>query len=143
MQGWTVSTDQSIGKVQRSDVETLLVSGTLDGSTPMQYPRDELLPYLSKGHQVIIGDQAHTETFWHSQPLARARLLNTFFDTGEVDDSLFQYQAPVFDVDTSWSGLAKMVLAAVVIVLGILLLLIVVLARRFSRKFWVNKMVDV
>lgn len=56
------------------DVETLLVSGTLDGSTPLQYARDERMPHLSNGHHVIIKDQAHTETFWHSQSkLARAR----------------------------------------------------------------------
>jgi hypothetical protein len=143
MQGWTVTSDQSVGEVQDSDVETLLVSGTLDGSTPMQYARDELMPHLSRGHQVIIKEQAHTETFWHSQPEARARLLNTFFDTGEVDDSLFQYQAPVFEVDVSWSDLAKIMLAVTVLVLVALLLLIVVLAGKLSRKLTTNKKINV
>lgn len=101
MQGWTATSDKSVGEVPDSDIETLLVSGSLDGSTPLQYARDELVPHLSKGHQVIIKEQAHTEIFWFSQPEARARLLNAFFDTGDVDDSLFQYQAPVFEVSTS------------------------------------------
>ena len=77
--GWPATDDQSVGEVPDSDVETLLISGTLDGSTPMQHARDELMPHLSQGHQVFIEDQAHTETFWHSQPQARAQLLNTFF----------------------------------------------------------------
>lgn len=134
MQGWTVTSDQSVGEVQDSDIETLLVSGALDGSTPFKYARDELLPHLGKGHQVIIKDQAHTETFWHSQPEARARLINTFFDTGEVDDSLFQYQAPVFKVDFSWSDLAKILLALSVFLFIALLLFVVVFAHKQIRK---------
>lgn len=143
MQGWTVTTDQSIGVVEDSDVETLLVSGTLDGSTPMQYARDELMPHLSKGHHVIIKDQAHTETFWHSQPEARARLLNTFFDTGEVDDSLFQYQAPAFEIGIGWSGLAKILLVMIVLIACVLLLLVVVIARKLGRKYTANRKVEV
>ena len=115
MQGWPPSTDQSYGDVQYSDIETLLISGSIDGSTPMQFARDELLPRLPNGHQVILADQGHTETFWNSQPQARARLLNTFLDSGRVDDSLYEYQALVFDVGWSWGRLAKTLLAALVL----------------------------
>ena len=133
MQGWPATSDQSVAKVQDSDIETLLVSGTLDGSTPMRYARDELLPHLSNGQHVVLKDQGHTETFWNSQPQARAQLLNTYFDTGRVDDSLYQYQAPVFDVDKSWGGMAKMLLAVSVLLLGIVVLLAVVIVRKIRR----------
>lgn len=138
MQGWTTTSDQSVGEVQDSNIETLLISGALDGSTPFQYARDELMPQLSKGHHVIIKDQAHTETFWFSQPEARAHLLNTFFDSGKVDDSLFVYQAPVFEVDTGWSDLAKLILAVTVFVSIALLLVIVVIARKLHTKLTSN-----
>lgn len=111
MQGWPVTSDLSYSEVQDSDIETLLVSGTLDGSTPMRYARDELLPHLTSGHHVTLKDLGHTETFWNSQSQARARLLNTFFDTGRVDESLYLYQAPVFAVEKSWGGIAKTLLA--------------------------------
>jgi pimeloyl-ACP methyl ester carboxylesterase len=133
--GWPSTDDQSIGEVPESDVETLLISGTLDGSTPMQHARDELMPHLSNGHQVFIEGQAHTQTFWHSQPQARAQLLNTFFDRGEVDESRYEYQAPVFDVETSWGSLARIAMAVAVLVFGLALALIVVIARKLIRVF--------
>ena len=130
MQGWPSSTDQSYGEVQLSDIETLLISGSIDGSTPMQFARDELLPRLSNGHQVVLQDQGHTETFWNSQPEARARLLNTFLDSGRVDDSLYEYQAVIFDVDRTWGGMAKMLLGLFVLVVGLVVLTVIVVGRR-------------
>jgi hypothetical protein len=134
-QNWPVSSDLSYPEVQDSDIETLLINGSIDGSTPVQFGRDELLPHLSNGHLVVIKDLGHTESFWNSQPQARARLLNIFFDSGEVDDSLYEYQAPVFDANKTWGGMAKMLLAAVVVVLGILLLLVVLTIRKVRRAF--------
>lgn len=133
--GWPATDDQSVGEVQDSAVETLLISGTLDGSTPMQHARDELMPHLSQGQQVFIEDQAHTETFWNSQPLARAQLLTAFFDRGEVDESHYVYQAPDFDVETSWSGLAKIAMAVTVLVFSLALALIVLIGRKLIRVF--------
>ena len=93
------------------------------------------MPHLNNGHQVFIEDQAHTETFWHSQPQARAHLLNTFFDRGEVDESRYSYQAPVFDIETSWGSLARIAMAVTVLVLGLALALILVIARKLGRVF--------
>ena len=134
-QGWPETDDQSVGEVQESDVETLLISGTLDGSTPMQHARDELMPHLSKGHQVFIEDQAHAETFWHSQPPARAPLLHTFFDRGEVDDSHYAYQAPNFEVETSWGELAKIAMTVMVLIFGLAVALSIVIACKLVRLF--------
>jgi pimeloyl-ACP methyl ester carboxylesterase len=133
IQGWPAISDQSYGVVQDSDIETLLISGELDGSTPPRYARDELLPRLKNGDQVIIKGQGHTETFWNSQAQARARLLNTFFASGEIDDSLYRDQALVFDVDKSWSGMAKMLLALVVGIGAILGFIVVVIVRKVFR----------
>ncbi len=134
-QGWPASSDQSFSAVQDSDIETLLINGSIDGSTPVQFGRDELLPHLSRGHLVVLEDQGHTQTIWNSQPQALARLLNTFFDTGEVDDSLFVYQAPVFEVDTTWGAIAKMIVALLIIATGVMVLLILVIGRRLYRFF--------
>ena len=144
VQGWPASSDQqSYAQAQDTAVETLLISGSIDFSTPMEGARDELLPHLSRGHQVILRDFGHTETFWNSQPQARARLLNTYFDTGAVDASLYRYQAPKFEVGKSWGSLAKMLLGAAVLVLGLLILLVVVIGRKLRRRWAARRAVDV
>jgi hypothetical protein len=133
-QGWDYTSDQSLAEVQPSNIETLLVSGNLDFSTPMEYSRDELLPYLSRGYHVILKNFGHTETFWNSQPEARTRLLNTFFDSGEVDDSLYLNQELIFDVNKSWGGLALMLAALAVFILALLMLLVGILARKVMKS---------
>jgi pimeloyl-ACP methyl ester carboxylesterase len=50
-------------QVQPTDVETLLISGGIDFSTPPQFATEELLPYLSNGEQVILKDFGHTGSF--------------------------------------------------------------------------------
>jgi hypothetical protein len=54
-------------QIQPSDVDTLLVSGNIDVNTPVQYSRDDLLPTLSNGQQVILSDYGHGE-FLSQQP---------------------------------------------------------------------------
>jgi hypothetical protein len=77
---------------------------------------EELLPYLSNGEQVILKDSGHASTFWNSQPEARAHMLNTFFDTGQVDASLYTYQPLDFHVGRGWPRLAKILVAVLVLI---------------------------
>jgi hypothetical protein len=121
-------------QVQPTDVETLLISGSIDFSTPPQFATEELLPHLSNGEQVILEDLGHTATFWNSQPEARVHMLNTFFDSGEVDASLYIYQPLDFDVGSGWPGLAKMLLAIVVVIPLGLVMLVWFIARRVRRR---------
>jgi pimeloyl-ACP methyl ester carboxylesterase len=111
-------------QVQPTDVETLLISGSIDFSTPPQYATEEFLPYLGSGEQVILTDFGHVSSFWSSQPEARAHMLNAFFDTGQVDASLYTYQPLDFDVGLGWPGLAKLLVA---VVLGVPILLLVLI----------------
>jgi len=120
-------------QVQPTDVETLLISGSIDFSTPPQFATEELLPYLSNGEQVILGDFGHTGSFWNSQPEARVHMLNTFYDSGQVDASLYTYQPLDFDVGLGWPGLAKL-LVAVVVLVPILLLVCVWLIFRWVKR---------
>ena len=41
------------------DAETLILSGDLDFSTPAEYARDDLLPLLSRGRQVVLRGRGH------------------------------------------------------------------------------------
>jgi pimeloyl-ACP methyl ester carboxylesterase len=120
-------------QVQRSDVETLLISGQLDFSTPPVSATEKLLPHLSNGHQVVLDGFGHTVDFWTYQPEASGRLIQVFYDTGEVDDSLFGDQPVDFTPGTTFPGLAKMLLAALV-GFGILALVLFLWMPRHVKK---------
>jgi hypothetical protein len=131
---WPIhSIPQEYLQVQPTDVETLLISGSIDFSVPPQFATEELLPHLSNGEQVILKDFGHTGSFWNSQPEARVHMLNTFFDTGQVDASLYTYQPLDFDVGLGWPALAKFLLAIVILV-PILLLVLVWWIIRWAKR---------
>jgi pimeloyl-ACP methyl ester carboxylesterase len=121
-------------EVQPTDVETLLVSGSIDFSTPPQFATEELLPYLSNGEQVILKDLGHVSSFWSSQPEARVHMLNTFFDTGQADASLYTCQPLDFDVGLGWPALAKLLAAVVVLAFTLLLVSVWLIIRWVTRR---------
>jgi membrane protease YdiL (CAAX protease family) len=125
IEGWPAHTiDEEYFEVQPSDVEILLVSGSIDFSTPPQFATEELLPHLTNAEQVILEDMGHTESIWYSQPEARAHLVTTFFDTGEVDASLYEYQPVDFTVDQGWSDLMRIFIIIISIVIAFIIALI-------------------
>lgn len=86
--GWPMSSiPDEYKKLQNSNVETLMLSGTIDISTPPQNGT-KMLEYLPNGHQVILTNRGHQDT-GGLQIKAYHTLVNTFFTTGEVDDSGF------------------------------------------------------
>ena len=122
--GWPVnSIPDKYQQVQPSDVETLLVSGNIDLWTPAQFAEEEFFPSLSKGQHVELSEFGHAEMLWR-QPEASERLLNTFFDTGEADESLFPYQPWEYSPGLGFPAIAKII--AVAILLLIILLVFVV-----------------
>ena len=129
--GWPVKLiPDEYRQVQPSDVEMLIVNGTVDLTAPPEYPTKELLPYLSNGQQVILKDFGHTIDFWNMQPEARVRLLTSFYDTGVADDSLYTYQPVDFDVGLGFPGMAKLL----VVVPLLLVVLVWFIIRRVRRR---------
>ena len=126
-------------EVQPSDVETLLEGGSVDFMNPPQAATEELLPHLSNGEQVILAEFGHGNTFYNSQQEARLHMLTIFYDSGQVDDSLYTYQALDFDVGSELPGLAKTIVAigagVVIVLLALVALVItVILRKRRQRK---------
>ncbi len=121
-------------QVQPSDVETLLVSGSVDGTTPARYATEELLPSLGNGKQVILSEFGHVDDVWNLQPEATVRLLTSFYDTGVADDSLYTYQPMDFHVGLGFPEIAKIALAAVVLVIAGLGVLVWFIVRRVRRR---------
>jgi pimeloyl-ACP methyl ester carboxylesterase len=126
-------------QVQPSDVETLLVSGNIDFDTPAQFARDELLPSLSNGRQVIVSESGHGPNLVTLQPEALKRLATRFYDTGVVDDSLFTYHPVDFHVGLGYPEQAKILLAVVALVPIGLVALVWFIVRRVRRRRAVNR----
>lgn len=92
---------------------------------------------MTNGEQVILEDIGHSDSIWASQPEARAHLITTFFDTGEVDASLYEHQAVDFAIDRSWSDLMRifiMIIIAVVTLVIALIGLAIYLVRRHKAR---------
>ena len=116
---WPANPDAgAYAAMQPSDIDTLVISGTLDFTTPIETVRNQLMPKLSHGRLVSLAEFGHTASFWRSQPSARDRLLGAFFDTGQVDAGLYVRQPPVFQLSNGLSVLAKRILVITVAVAG-------------------------
>jgi pimeloyl-ACP methyl ester carboxylesterase len=118
-------------RVQPSEVETLLINGSLDFSTPIEIGRDELLPALKNGKLVTLAEMGHTNDFWSVNPDAADRLLVSFYASGQADDSGFTYLPMDFKVSLGFPALAKILLGT-----GILLLVLMGLGIARASRRW-------
>jgi len=101
------ASENEYDRVRTSNVNTLLIGGALDVATPPQIATKELLPYLPNGHQVVLAGLGHTTSFWTEQPRASSHLINTFFDSGWVDDSFYEPITVDFTPDVTQTALGK------------------------------------
>jgi len=116
--GWPVTVmPEQYRKVHPSAIPTLLVSGSVDFSTPAQFATQELLPSLIHGKEVLLYEMGHVGDFWGFQQPAAERLLTRFYATGETDASLYTYLPMDFKPVMRFPLLAKVLLGT-----GILLL---------------------
>jgi len=110
-QGWPIyPVADEFRQVHSSDVETLLINGSLDFSTPLEFGRDELLPSLKNGKLVTLSELGHTNDFWSVNPSAADRLLTSFYTSGQADDSGFASLPVAFKVTLGFPTLAKILL---------------------------------
>jgi len=110
---WPVATEtEAYQQVRTSDVDTLVVNGELDVSTPQQIATRQLMPFLTNGQEVILAGIGHTGSFFEEQQDAGTHLINTFFATGQVDASRYRPQTPDFTPSRTFGGIAKIIVAA-------------------------------
>jgi hypothetical protein len=121
-------------KLRPTDVETLLISGDLDFATPAEFATKELLPTLRHGHQVVLHNLGHTGDTWTYETAASSRLINTYFDTGRVDDSAYPQRRMSFDVTPGQPWLAKVVVASLAGLAAFSLLTLALLPLRLRRR---------
>jgi pimeloyl-ACP methyl ester carboxylesterase len=135
LDAWPASPDENLyTRVRDSNVETLLVGGSLDFATPPQNARRELLPHLPNGHQVVLANLGHADDFWVYQPRASKRLLNTFLDTGRVDTSLYTPNRIDFTPSVSHGAIAKILLAVILSFAALTILSLLWMPFRVHRR---------
>ena len=125
--------DKDLREFQESDVEMLLVNGTMDFSTPPT-ALDEARPYFHKAQMVLLPGFSHVDDEYTLQPKAFERLITSYYDTGVGDDSLYVYQPLSFKPSMSLPVIAKLLVAAMVLVPALLILGIGLVVRRIRRR---------
>jgi pimeloyl-ACP methyl ester carboxylesterase len=132
---WPTAPDEGeYSRVRTSEVETLLIGGALDTSTPPQVATKELLPYLPNGQQVVLPGLGHTASFFAEQPAAGSRLINAFLDSGRVDDSLYKPQSVDFTPGLTLTALAKRIAGTMVGLALLTILSLLWMARRVHKR---------
>jgi pimeloyl-ACP methyl ester carboxylesterase len=132
---WPATPDEGeYSRVRTSNVETLVVGGALDFAVPPQVATKKLLPHLPNGHQVVLPGFGHTTSFWTEQPQAGTRLINTFFDSGEVDDSLYKPQSVDFTPEVTHTALGKGFAGTMIGLAVLTLLSLLWMARRVHKR---------
>jgi len=132
---WPAAPDaDEYSRVRTSNVETLLIGGALDFATPPQNATKELLPYLPNGHEVVLPGFGHSTSFWVEQPEAGTQLINTFFDSGRVDDSRYERQRVDFTPEVTQTALAKGFAGTMVGLALLTILSLLWMARRVHKR---------
>lgn len=125
---------ENLRDFQQSDVEMLLVNGTLDFSTPPASLK-ETLPFYTNAQIVLLSDFGHINDVMTLQPEAFERLVISYYDTGVGDASLFVHQPLSFIPPVRLTVAAKVVIAVLAIVTGLILVFAVVgFIRKRRRK---------
>ena len=96
-----------------SAVETLVINGSIDFSTPAENTANELMPYLERGKHVVLSEAGHVNDLLSFQPRARDHLVAGFFASGVADDSRYTYEPMDFEVGFSLGLVAKVLVAVV------------------------------
>jgi pimeloyl-ACP methyl ester carboxylesterase len=128
------ASENEYDRVRTSKVETLLVGGSLDFTTPPQIARKELLPYLPNGHQVVLAGLGHSTSFWTQQPQAGSHLINTFFDSGRIDRSLYKPISIDFTPEVTQTALGKGIAGAMVGLALLTVLSLLAMAWRVHKR---------
>jgi hypothetical protein len=110
-------------------MQTLLLSGSIDFSTPPEFATNELLPYLKNGKQVILSECGHVDDVWYGNPENTRLMLTSFYNTGVADASKNSYVPMDFRVSWGFSTIAKAALAAIVLVGMIVIAVVLWLVR--------------
>ena len=138
-QAWPIELiPQDLRELQETDVEMLLVNGTVDFSTPPTN-MEEAKPYYRKAQFVLLPEYSHVGDLTGLQPAALERLVTSYYDTGVADDSLYVYQPISFKPGISFRTMAKLLVAALIVLPALVIWGVVSVVRRLRRRRTANR----
>lgn len=118
---------------QPSDVETLLLSGSVDFSTPAEFATKELLPYLKNGKQVIFSEFGHVGDVRFVNMENTRRILSSFYNTGVPDTSMNTYIPMDFNVKWGFPLIIKLALGAIILVGLTIVVVLIWLFKKYPK----------
>jgi len=129
---------QDLREFQETDVEMLLVNGTIDFSTPPT-SLDEAKPYFHNAQMVLLPEFSHESDLRNLQPAAFERMVTSYYNTGTADTSIFVYQPLSFQPKMSFVVLAKVLVAAMIALPALIVWGVVAVVRRVRRRRAANQ----
>ena len=120
---------KDLREFQESDVEMLLINGTVDFSTPPT-ALDEARPYFLNAQMVLLPEFSHVGDVTHLQPKAFERLITSYYDSGVADASLYVYEPLSFEPRMKLTIVARTLVAVMIILAASIILVIVLVVRR-------------
>ena len=124
---------KDLREFQETNVQMLLVNGTVDFSTPPT-ALDEAKPFFHNAQMVLLPEFGHIGDVMKLQPEAFERLVTSYYDTGIADDSLFTYQPVSYKPNPSLETIAKLLVGVMIVVPVLLALVVVLVVRRVRRR---------
>jgi pimeloyl-ACP methyl ester carboxylesterase len=132
---------KDLREFQETDVDMLLVNGTVDFSTPPGAV-DEAKSYFHKAQSVLLPEFSHVGDVMTLQPAAFERLVTSYYDTGVADSSRFVYQPLAFKPNLSLPMMAKLLVAALVVLPALIVVAILLVVRRIRKRRTSTKQAD-
>ncbi len=124
---------EKLRELQETDVDMLLINGTVDFSTP-PVALEEAKPYWHKAQMVLLPEFSHVGDEYTYQQGAFERLITSYYDIGVADSSLYVYEPLSFKPEMSMITIAKLLVAAMIVVLALILLIIVLVVRAIRKR---------
>ena len=124
---------KELREFQETDADMLLVNGTVDFSTPPGAV-DEAKSYFHNAQSVILPEFSHVGDVTSQQPEAFERLITSYYDKGVADDSLYVYKPLSFEPGMSTTVMAKLLVAALIVLPALVIWGVVSVVRRVRRR---------
>lgn len=115
--------DPDMRVLHESDVDMLIINGSLDFSTPPS-AIEEVKPYWNNAKFVVLKNFGHVSNVENLQPEAFQHLVENYLESGEVDASHFKENRISFTPKVGTAVMAKIMLGVVAFLLLALGLLI-------------------
>jgi pimeloyl-ACP methyl ester carboxylesterase len=105
--GWPIrSIPEEYCRIDTVATEMLIVNGNLDFTSPPDYIRDEVMPYLENGHFAVISNMGHMDVI-RLQRDAFEHMVNRFYIEGVVDTARYVPHRIDFTPEETYQGYAR------------------------------------